>query len=596
MRRLFRFLGILILVTALVGAVVLVKQNQETRNKATANATSLSILPATVTVGTNQQFTVHTWVNTGSATDKLSGVEFAVVYDPTKLDFVSFSALNGYTLLNDPATMDNKNGNVTVKLVAMGAEMGGAVDLGTMVFLTKNNGSGSLLIQNGKLAISGATALWTVASNNPSNYSMATAGATATRTLTVTATPTASPTMAGRQANCMTVVQVASDSRCLYINSGKIYEKGTKSNPHQGKQCGTDVSSSMPHSNSMISPYFLMNVCSNVVPTATRTPTPTVTRTATVTTTRIPTATRTPTATITRTVTATATRIPTVTATPTAPQSGGQANCMTVAQVASDSRCLYINSGKIYEKDTRSNPHQGNTCGTDISSSMPHSNSMISPYFLMNVCSNVVPTATRVPTPTVPGQATPTMAIAGSFGTVKFRISFNGVLSGAMCARNWPVEVTVLDEGQTKLYKNIVLTEVGNGTGRAIYQGQVAVVGVVNPTSLALFIKGPKQIQTKYGVDNQVDFYNLPGGKISILSDKVYDFSGYPLNAGDVVGSDVNQDGTVDGRDFSYIKTEVAKRTEGNNMLADMNGNCKLESQDLALMMLTLKDRQGQLY
>lgn len=41
--------------------------------------------------------------------------------------------------------------------------------------------------------------------------------------------------------SCMTTEQIAQDQRCLYILGNKYYEKGTKSRPHQGNPCGTNV-------------------------------------------------------------------------------------------------------------------------------------------------------------------------------------------------------------------------------------------------------------------------------------------------------------------------------------------------------------------
>ncbi len=45
---------------------------------------------------------------------------------------------------------------------------------------------------------------------------------------------------------CMTTQQINADTRCLYILSGNIYNKGTRNNPHQGHNCGIDVTSFIP--------------------------------------------------------------------------------------------------------------------------------------------------------------------------------------------------------------------------------------------------------------------------------------------------------------------------------------------------------------
>jgi hypothetical protein len=180
----------------------------------------------------------------------------------------------------------------------------------------------------------------------------------------------------------------------------------------------------------------------------------------------------------------------------------------------------------------------------------------------------------------------------GSDGVLKFKVSFLGVNSSAKCVNNWPVDVTILENGgNMKKFPNVQLVANGDGT----YRGEVLLTGVSTKNNLAVFIKGPRHVQVKYANDAQSEFYNQPGGNISVGTNasqaKIYDFSRYPLTAGDA-----NKDGSVDGIDFSYVKTEVNKRTEGDGMVADLNGNCKLESQDLTLLMLAMKDKQAQLY
>lgn len=93
--------------------------------------------------------------------------------------------------------------------------------------------------------------------------------------------------------------------------------------------------------------------------------------------------------------------------------------CMSTDQVKNDSRCLYIYGAQVYEKGTKSKPHKGHTCGTDITSVMPafHIQDMaryMDPNLIANVCTSVVPTntpvpqATNTPVPTNPPAATAT--------------------------------------------------------------------------------------------------------------------------------------------------------------------------------------------
>lgn len=192
---------------------------------------------------------------------------------------------------------------------------------------------------------------------------------------------------------------------------------------------------------------------------------------------------------------------------------------------------------------------------------------------------------------------------------LQFKVSFLGMRSDATCAeaKDLPLTVTVrAADGTTKVFDKVVSNKLSEGSnGLSVYQVGLDLGNFNYGSNLAVFIKSPKHLQVKYGVDNQADYYDKSGGELSGLTGDnsttpVFDFTGYPLLAGDVTGTTAqSQDGVVDGIDFSYVKTESIKRTEvasGGYMLADLNGNCKLESQDLSLLMLSLSERQSQLY
>jgi len=75
----------------------------------------------------------------------------------------------------------------------------------------------------------------------------------------------------------------------------------------------------------------------------------------------------------------------------------------------------------------------------------------------------------------------------------------------------------------------------------------------------------------------------------------------YKILAGDVSGATVGvPDGSVDGRDFSYIKSKisVARVTpEATDIVkADFDGDCLVGNVDLSIMMATLAEKLGQLY
>ena len=122
--------------------------------------------------------------------------------------------------------------------------------------------------------------------------------------------------------NCMTTTQVSSDARCLYIYNNKVFEKGTRNNPHHGNPCGMDVTSIIPafHLANVafyLDPNYTADICTAPPLTATPTPTavPTLTRAPTATLTPMPTLVPTATPTSQLGASATPTRLPTATPT-----------------------------------------------------------------------------------------------------------------------------------------------------------------------------------------------------------------------------------------------------------------------------------------
>ncbi len=206
------------------------------------------------------------------------------------------------------------------------------------------------------------------------------------------------------------------------------------------------------------------------------------------------------------------------------------------------------------------------------------------------------PTATLTPSPT----PTPTAGPGGAANLLKFKMAFEDVGPDSSCAVNWPVKVTVVGPTQMRSYENVGLALVENGGGLRKYLGVVNLDGISEREGLAILIKGPKHAQTKYAVDGQTAFYNRPGGQITILADQTVDFSGYPLVPGDVVGRDSGeQDGVVDGVDFAYVKAKALLREQaevGGDLKADLDGNCLVNSLDVANLMVALQEKQDQLY
>ena len=80
--------------------------------------------------------------------------------------------------------------------------------------------------------------------------------------------------------------------------------------------------------------------------------------------------------------------------------------CFTTAQIQSDTRCLYILNNKVYSKGSRSSPHQGHPCGSDVTSVIPasHTNDAVNhldPNYVGDICAATTPTPSPSPTPTI---------------------------------------------------------------------------------------------------------------------------------------------------------------------------------------------------
>ncbi len=112
-------------------------------------------------------------------------------------------------------------------------------------------------------------------------------------------------------ASCMDQAMINADTRCLYVYNNNVYQKGSKSSPHQGVGCGRNVDSIIPSLHFSGSTFTKFNsakiatFCANgetPIPSTSPTTRPTATATAT---------TR-PTATATTRPTATATSVGTI--------------------------------------------------------------------------------------------------------------------------------------------------------------------------------------------------------------------------------------------------------------------------------------------
>ncbi len=169
---------------------------------------------------------------------------------------------------------------------------------------------------------------------------------------------------------------------------------------------------------------------------------------------------------------------------------------------------------------------------------------------------------------------------------------------------DWPLQVTVLSGGITKIYKDVVPTKISRSGDFVTAEGSLILDGFDKTTNIAVFIKGPKHLQMKYAIDNQKTRYSKAGGELnltkSIETSPVYDFTAYPILSGDVVGKNSNNpDGVVDGYDWTEVKkwAKVLETVEdGGYIKSDLDGSCQVNSNDLYQLRKTLEEKQGELY
>ena len=201
-----------------------------------------------------------------------------------------------------------------------------------------------------------------------------------------------------------------------------------------------------------------------------------------------------------------------------------------------------------------------------------------------------IPTGFETPQPTV----TPN----GVDSVLDVKMAFKGLVADGQCIGNLPLQVIVLGNGVSASYANVIPTRVGVVNGVAVYEVKTVLTGFNQRDNVAVFLKAPKYLQMKYGVDGQSDFYNQAGGQLTLTTDystsTVYDFSKYPLMPGDI-----DQSGVINGLDYALLKADaVVHKSVGSqqSLATDLDGDCVVTTNDSRLFKSSLDDKQSQLY
>src|SRR3989344_4468191 len=201
-------------------------------------------------------------------------------------------------------------------------------------------------------------------------------------------------------------------------------------------------------------------------------------------------------------------------------------------------------------------------------------------------CSTPTPTPTISPTPTF--TPTPTPPQGGI--TIEFKIKFSGVTGGA--AQGAKVTARFVRNDINLITPPILFTHDGNG----VYKATICWSRSYLPAGpgYTIILKGEKHVARKFCKQTgQIEpcvgneSITLPSGTLT----SVFDFSGLPLDPGDLPP----QDGKADMADFDIIKSLLTKPcsalTAQEKATADLNYNGCIDIADVFLMRKTLETR-----
>jgi len=196
--------------------------------------------------------------------------------------------------------------------------------------------------------------------------------------------------------------------------------------------------------------------------------------------------------------------------------------------------------------------------------------------------------------------------------TINIKMAFAGVKLNAKCAVNsWYVKTNIKNNVGNDVLDKVLTgmptqTTAVNSKGDVIYNLSYTTSGISTSglSNLAFLLSGEYHLPTKYGKNNQNAWYSALTGTLGLIggTTNTYDFSEYPLLAGDVTGDTAGvPDGKINGQDFSYIKERalIFSTSESPGVawaVGDINGDCQVNSGDVSLVKKALTEVNGQTY
>jgi hypothetical protein len=195
-------------------------------------------------------------------------------------------------------------------------------------------------------------------------------------------------------------------------------------------------------------------------------------------------------------------------------------------------------------------------------------------------------------------------AVTGQDLVLNYKFAFSNVNpTSAQCVVDWPLKITILGSNQNKVYEGVVPQSKTVEGNKLVFGGSLGLVGFTETSNIAVFASGPKQLQMKYGIGDQSAYYGKVGGELTLTktTSLVYDFSNYPMLAGDVVSNSLTetQDGFINGVDFAFVKAKSLTHETvdaGGYLKGDLDGNCQVNSNDVNILKMSLQEKQDELY
>jgi hypothetical protein len=188
------------------------------------------------------------------------------------------------------------------------------------------------------------------------------------------------------------------------------------------------------------------------------------------------------------------------------------------------------------------------------------------------------PTSTPVPT------ATPT-EVPPVNPRLNFKVKFRGVNKKIP---DQTVRVKVKKPGLTKEYEATVSAD---ETG--LLSGSVVLTGVEPGSGYRVWIKGPKHLATVFCRDSQEERgCSFASGLTLNSGENDFDFSGLPLEPGDIAGGENGgQDGVVDTTDLKLIVATLNEDEGANPEMADLNYDGSVDTGDITNYFATISSR-----